>query len=286
VADEPQELQKIHTSCKDCIFAKYEEKTQMGCKLGRVEAFTTLGNTLEAEDDERQFFLINGRYCNAYQPETGDFAKAFKPEDWATTMRKMLQLRLSVLVVMEDGTDPQILEPTIEALLSQTLVPHQVVFINNQTAVKPAELHSRLFKQLGNTMTWRINQIFERTKEQKFVSPERAIDLAIPSVVGSYYTVIRPGTKLPQTFVKDLDVALNDKMERFSLLLPTPAGNGLTVQTDMHKHPQINGNVPSVYELDGKNVLLNTVVEKLQHYAKLEDRQYMIRSVTDICQNL
>jgi len=290
VADEEeQKPNKINTPCKFCIFAKFSGKTQTGCKMNRIEPFTKLGHVLEATDpdDGKEFFIIDGRFCNAYQEAGGQFAKTFKPEDWAKTMRQMLRLRLAVLVVMENGVSLQSLEPTIESLKKQTLLPHQVVFINNQSTIKPSEFHAKLFKQIGNDLTWRINQICERLKDGNFVTTERAIDLAMATVTGTYYTVIRPGFVLPPSFVNDLDVAMNDNMERFSLLLPDAAGNCLTVQTEMHKHPQINGNAKQTYEQeDGTPLTLTSVVEKLVRYAEIEKRQDMVRTASEICPSL
>ncbi len=282
-----QEIQELHTSCKNCIFATFDGKVQTDCKLGRIAAFQKLDNLVEAEDDEKQFFIVNGRYCNAHQPQSGDFAKAFKPEDWVSTMKKMLALRLSILVVLEDGVDPQMLEPTCEAIKAQTLKPHQVIFVNNQSAVRPSEFHAKLFKQLSNEVTWRLNHVFEKGAEGKAVAPGRAIDHAMVGVTGSYYATIKPGFAPYADFVLDIHKALNEHMERFSVLLPKEDGNGLVVQSDLHRHSQINGNVPMFYETeDGKRVSLDTVVEKLQHYAELEERGYMIRKVVDICRNL
>lgn len=49
------------TSCKSCIFAIYENKTQTGCEHNRIEKF---GNdVIEAYDDHEEFFVIN-RLCN------------------------------------------------------------------------------------------------------------------------------------------------------------------------------------------------------------------------------
>ena len=32
-------LQEINTSCKDCIFATWEEDTQIGCDLGKIKLY-------------------------------------------------------------------------------------------------------------------------------------------------------------------------------------------------------------------------------------------------------
>ena len=43
--------EKVHTSCADCIFAEYDEKTQTGCSFDRVEKFRSSGcEVVDAED--------------------------------------------------------------------------------------------------------------------------------------------------------------------------------------------------------------------------------------------
>lgn len=54
------------TSCKECVFAKYEDKTQIGCVADRIIKFQNLNNVIEAYDDDKEFYVING-FCNYYR---------------------------------------------------------------------------------------------------------------------------------------------------------------------------------------------------------------------------
>lgn len=56
-----------HTSCKECIFAIYKNKTQIGCLDNRIEKFKN--NVVAAYDDDKEFYVIN-RACTLYRPET------------------------------------------------------------------------------------------------------------------------------------------------------------------------------------------------------------------------
>tara|TARA_B100001564_G_scaffold359171_1_gene379950 strand:+ start:6275 stop:6994 length:720 start_codon:yes stop_codon:yes gene_type:complete len=49
----------IKTSCKECIFAVYQEDVQIGCKFDRLEKL----DHFDAYDDDKSFFVING-LCN------------------------------------------------------------------------------------------------------------------------------------------------------------------------------------------------------------------------------
>lgn len=55
----------IKTSCKNCTFAKYNEKTQIGCEFDRIRNFKE-DDVIEAYDDYKEFYIIK-RPCNYYR---------------------------------------------------------------------------------------------------------------------------------------------------------------------------------------------------------------------------
>jgi hypothetical protein len=55
---------RLQTSCKSCVFATYDDKTQIGCLHERIEKFRP--NVIEAYDEEKEFYVING-LCNLYR---------------------------------------------------------------------------------------------------------------------------------------------------------------------------------------------------------------------------
>lgn len=60
-------VEKIHTACKNCVFAVYDGITQTDCALGYL---STLRNNnkeiLEAYDNEKEFFIVNNKKCIGY----------------------------------------------------------------------------------------------------------------------------------------------------------------------------------------------------------------------------
>lgn len=53
----------FQTSCKNCVFAIYDGKTQTGCMNNRIEKLSVV----EAYDLDKEFYVING-LCNYYRP--------------------------------------------------------------------------------------------------------------------------------------------------------------------------------------------------------------------------
>lgn len=55
-----------HTNCKKCIFAIYNDKTQVDCKQSMLSVFKD--KIIEAYDEDLEFYVIDG-FCNRFRPE-------------------------------------------------------------------------------------------------------------------------------------------------------------------------------------------------------------------------
>lgn len=56
----------MNTSCKKCHYAIYDGKTQTGCQMNRLDKWREKTNVIEAYDEEKEFYVIQNRNCNAY----------------------------------------------------------------------------------------------------------------------------------------------------------------------------------------------------------------------------
>ena len=50
---------KVHTACKNCMFAVYEDNTQTGCYINRLEKYS---DVLECYDEEKTHSWITQDY--------------------------------------------------------------------------------------------------------------------------------------------------------------------------------------------------------------------------------
>ncbi len=63
----------LTTSCKDCLWAVYNDKTQVGCEFNKIEQYKLAGKqVIEAYDDDKEFFAINGVCFYGRLPGWGD----------------------------------------------------------------------------------------------------------------------------------------------------------------------------------------------------------------------
>lgn len=227
------EIKRIHTSCKDCPLATYEGKTQVGCRLDRVKAFARTAEVIEAYDEDKEFFVINDRVCNALMVASA------RPSATPEEVRKACSVRLAAIVVFSHQTIEE-LEHTL-AQLGNLEAPgvHEAIIVHNRDDQSVASIHAHLVG-LRLPYIWKLCVV----KEEKATNA-RAIDLGVDQANQSgWYVVLLPGREVPTGLARDLDVALNDELEKFCVVLPPKDGEEahlLVVQKAFHHDPEIGG---------------------------------------------
>ena len=288
--EKPQVILPIHTPCKDCIFAKYEDehtrKTQIDCKLGRIEKFRQAGTEILEVFDENnmEFFVINGRVCNAFR-NTYSSRPTEQDKGWRELIEKDIELKLTFVVMFNDESSLKHLSFTIHSLVNQSIQPFKVFFVNNSKFIQDKDLHSILYQTLGNKLTWRLVSVSNKDQQ---ISDDAAFDNIVSQISTSFYSRIDCGAKIPLDFIFKLNNALNENLERFSVLTPSSTVEILTVQTGFHNSPMTSGNTPSeaVEYNDDETVQsrtkLNNIVEKAIYYANQQKKEYLVRSVDSL----
>lgn len=60
-------IDKVHTSCKNCVFSIYDNQSQVGCHLNYISVFKNNNiDILPAYDDDKEFYIINKKQCIGY----------------------------------------------------------------------------------------------------------------------------------------------------------------------------------------------------------------------------
>lgn len=64
------QIDPIHTCCKNCIFSVYEGNTQISCALNYIDKYKQNNvNILEAYDEDKEFFILDGKKCIGYRED-------------------------------------------------------------------------------------------------------------------------------------------------------------------------------------------------------------------------
>ena len=129
-----EQIQIIHTPCKSCVFALYEDKTQTGCHLSYIEKYKDKGiEVLEAYDNDLNFYIINGKKCIGYR-ENPWFAKYglehSSLEEKTSKFRDLNHIDyILVINFVELGDSPEDIGNIKNALSSLSIHPKKIVFV-------------------------------------------------------------------------------------------------------------------------------------------------------------
>lgn len=274
-------MDDIKKSCKGCVFATIYKTGQVGCELNRLEPFKENGATIELNTDEG-YHVINGRYCSTYRPQ--GWAK--HKDKWRLPLIVRAETLTTFEVLIYIGPDDK--EPfdrlilTLANLHNQLLKPSNIVVIVNQDEVAYAKFMKILSKH--STIPYRLDKIL-RSERNERIDMEDALDITVRKCTTDYYTVMYAGHTIPDTeFFANIDEAINVKMKRFSVLLPTLSWP-IVFGTEIHK--KLQGNVPirakTIDEsCEDENLILNYLIEKIHYLAKKDNQQFMIQEYKDL----
>ena len=163
------EINVIHTPCRGCSFAIYEENTQKDCALGFLEIYKTLDKAeiLEAYDDDIEFFIINNKKCFGYKTkkyfENRNMQDATMEEKVAYVKDKM---KMSyVLVVDVRGMPETSFKNILKTLKEKTTPPAGIVVATHNTnPVGAANFYEAILKS-GIDCKWRLKSLSEAKED-------------------------------------------------------------------------------------------------------------------------
>lgn len=310
VSEKDPTLQSVVTSCKDCCFAMYhadfenadEDPTQTDCVLGRIKAFHEQGPegvVQQAYDDEKNFYIINGRTCNAHRASNSPWQKQHVGNEVSQVKREIsISLDLVILTGPEEDQEAAY-RRTAASILALTVAPRCVYFVCYDTlrSIKPGKLNALLHEVLGNQVTWRIVRYLGDIPKSHDALRGVMIDAAVARCEAPWYGVFQAGFSIPKTLIADVNEAVNERLERFCVLLPRTDGNGEVVQTAFHKHQFIMGNksdmaepneaaekqFPADFETCPPKCLLHNLTDKARFWALQNGQPHMVKSVEQVC---
>jgi len=151
LGENPDSINRIHSVCKKCSFAIYEDKTQTDCALGYIEKYRSNGASIvEAYDDDREFYIINNKKCLGYREDK------FFPEN--STMEEKIELfnqknHINYLMVinLKDLNSEDLLQMA-DKISQLDIKPQKIVFVRYQEEDKRHE-YSKI-EQVLKTSTY------------------------------------------------------------------------------------------------------------------------------------
>ena len=129
-------IDPIHTPCKSCVFAQYENNTQTGCALNYIDKYRDAGvEILEAyDDDDNNFYVLNKKKCLGYR-ESKWFEELnmtdSSMEDKIEYFYKNNAIQYIIIIDLKDY-DINKLENIFNQILNATVRPTKLVLIRHQ----------------------------------------------------------------------------------------------------------------------------------------------------------
>ena len=208
-------INQLHTSCRDCAFAKYDKSTQVGCDFDRIESYKESGaEVLEAYDENgKEFYVINDRVCIYHRSK--EWAKKYPTAELKNIVNAQCKVPFHAIIVHKKGQSLEELESTISSLSNQFNPPTIVSVVNKElgeSIYKTNMAIEEIFKKYEESFKWRIQNILDEEKRDR-----ECIDLTIDATYFSfnypYYITFFSGFSVPEEFTKELHdaVLVNNK---------------------------------------------------------------------------
>ncbi len=231
---------QVETCCKNCVFAKYEENTQVGCDLDRHLIFNPEENYRE-EDGKKSY--IFDRFCTAFRPKEWKLIlDDEEKKDLVAAVRDEIFPPLGIFIFLKTTVPNPInnLRNRINDLKEQTLgKPRYVVVINSKVEYNE-EIHDILRKSFDFDETeFHIVQTLVDQEDLLYV------DDAFRHAKNGWIYVTRSNRKIRKDLFEIINHNINVKLNRVVLVEPVDDINGMIFQAAVHKF------------LDGSNSVLD-----------------------------
>lgn len=164
-----EQINKIHTPCKDCVFAKYENNTQINCELDYISKYKNKNiEVLEAYDDNKEFYIINGKKCIGYRENKWFDNFDLKDASIEDKIKKFHELNsLDYLLIIDlKNINLEQLEDILVQVSGLQILPKKLIMIRYaDNAGFPYEILKNLLDKYVTKYKWRIQTILDQLLE-------------------------------------------------------------------------------------------------------------------------
>ena len=257
------------TSCKNCIFAKFENNKQVDCAAGIFDIFK--GKREFIKDDDKSYFNLEDFACRYIRPHF--WGAGLFEEEQLQKLQEETMIDLSAAIIVSENYKEK-LEKTINQVVNQTLPFKELIFINSFNNRNDFKDILKIIENAQIKIKWSIKQIVDKEIEDKY-----AIDLAFQSCQSLFIAQIICGENIPDNFVEKID-NYNKQMHKFLILRPkNNLGHCLIIQR--HAYDIVKGN--STVEWNETNEIISDMIVKIERIAVQQNVDWAIRNLSEVC---
>jgi len=221
------------TSCKDCVFAKYDDVTQIGCHCGQLEVFRKNEiEVTECYDNEKEFFTLD-TFCLFHKTKEWLQTNGIEKADIKMVAEKMLAdstLKYTALI-WANPNDIEGVAFSVDSLLANSIKPKKVIIMLQRPSTAQEVDQMCLMLELKST-PWKVQNPTEE------LSIENNIDLATHNLEVPSYFVLDAGQPALFKDIAKINGLLN--LGNFVFSIIEYGGNKKLVNYKIHK--LLNGN--------------------------------------------
>lgn len=192
----------IHTPCKSCIFAIYDNKTQTGCELNKIEKYRAIGlQILDVYDDDKEFFVINKKKCLYFRDQSWYNKKELSSQkDAKNLVNEENELKYISVIYLETQTSFDDFKKIVESLMSQSIKPKGIMIIKEKK-LKYLVSIGQISKLLTSiNIPWRLQNFID--DGMTFNDKIKAIVKSAP--IDRFYFLIYPSKYIECNFIEKI----------------------------------------------------------------------------------
>ena len=259
-------VSSLSTVCKNCLFAIYDEKTQIGCAFHRTDKAENhpIYELVEAEDDDKQFYIVNNHICPYQRTDTWIHAH---DNDIIARVNEEVYMPWAVILFYKDNDITELME-RVDELKQQRVKPNIVTLVISSNNISPENLRKVLNDINDNFDIWYVQKLLDTEL------PERlTIDICFDKMKKNkfmFYSCFQSDQKIDIDYYNKIHKYVIDDMHIYGVIKETSIHN-MTVSKVVHKKYGGNGNnVPLEYKVAYENQDLSEK-DIQSHGTKLED---------------
>lgn len=161
-------IDTIHTPCKDCVFAIYNQNTQTDCALGYIDKYKDKNiSVLEAYDNTKEFYIINGKKCIGYRENKWFKQFDLDGSDLEAKINKYHETNHLDYIIIIDLKNLSIenLDEILKQIQSCDIKPRKLIMVRyaDNELKFPYSSIENLLKNHNVSYVWRIQTILDTT---------------------------------------------------------------------------------------------------------------------------
>jgi hypothetical protein len=168
------QISAVHTPCKKCSFAKYEDKTQTGCFLNYIDIYKANNEeVLDVYDEENEFFVINNKKCIGYRENKWFDKKGLQNVNIENKIKEYQKNNFAhyVAVINLKSLNTITLNNICKILSVCNIKPQKIVLVRYKDDEK--QFHytdiEKTFKDNNINFPWRIQTMLEQDMSYTYI---------------------------------------------------------------------------------------------------------------------